>query len=299
MKYYWNYERNIIPEGKYVPFMTGTAVHAGLESWYTYASPDAAVAALEESYRAEAEPEFIAERVELMDKEIAMGKRMIRAYTENYPTEDWDLQRPEQIFKAVLGERCSRCDEPYPKVNMVKTPNDELHRMLCHYCPAPIDFTIGKSDLIVSWQGDMWFVEHKTAKAAGATYMQAFSRAHQTVGYVTQASKALGMKIRGCFINVLKKTQTPQFRRDIFVYPQGLRDRWVLDTQSFCDSVRRWKHDNFWPQFTGACYRYGKCAYNPLCDMNKPLEDSKILPLGYKKREIDYTDAAYIKEERR
>ncbi len=298
MSYYWTYIRNVIPEQKYIPFMTGSAVHAGLAEWYTTWQEGQACMAMELNYRSELGDEPIAERDELIEKEIDLGRRMIEGYAKQYPTEDWSLERPEQIFKAVLGDACYRCGVVFQPD--LSKPNEDLAKLCCPECGSPIDFTIGKADLLVSWKNDLWFVEHKTAKQAGATYMQAFSRAHQTVGYVTQASKALNLKVRGVIINVLKKTKVSDYTRDIFVYSEATKARWALDTRLVCNAIRQYTGENQWPQYTEACYRFGKCAYNPLCELNQPdMSTGQILPMGYINRIVDYGDAAYIKEERK
>ncbi len=304
MSYYLTYVRNIIPEAKYIPFLTGGAVHEGLATWYVCWDVEQAVIAMETNYRSELHDEPMVERDELIEKEIDLGKRMLTAYGKKYPTEKWSLERPEQTFKAVLGSSCFRCGTEYPSRYKLTEPNEHLANVLCpnYDCCAPVDFTIGKADLIVSWHGDLWFVEHKTAKQAGATYMQAFSRAHQTVGYVTQASKALGLTVRGVIINVLKKTKVPDFLRDVFVYGDNQKRQWELDTRLVCNAIRQYTAEHQWPQYTAACYRFGRCSFIPICDTFKNYDEipaTDIYPLGYIARTVDYGDAAFIKEERR
>lgn len=304
-KYCLNYELNIVPKKKAVPLMTGGAVHVGLAGWYASGNIDIALGMFEGKYREETKGFWIGEEQEIVEKEIAYGKYMLREYAKQYPSEHWEMARPESKFKVVLGEHCYVCEAPYDRqwqLDVKKMPNELASQSECLTCGAPIHILVGTADLLVTWKGGLWIVEHKTTKQAASNWIESFQRATQPSAYVYGMSKSLGHRVKGVLLNALKKTKVPDYIRDIFLRSAKQLNWFVKDTIEICNDIIRWKAQGWWQQYTEECYHWGRCPYIPLCNRYEeyhtiPLEE--ILPLGYEIREPDYGDAQYIQEEKR
>jgi hypothetical protein len=285
--------------------MTGSAVHVGLASWYTDGDMGKAIQAFKDKYTEETGGSYIGEEYEIISEQIAMGERMLKEYEREYPYEQWEMARPETTFKVVLGDKCWRCGKLYPPdVNqrVKKAKNEEIFRWECSECTSPVHCLIGRADLIVTWNGKLFTVEHKTAKQAQANYIESFRRATQVSAYVYGISRHLGHRVSGTFVNILKKTKVPQYVRDVFLRSGKSLQWFEYDAIAFCEDVHRWKKSNWWQQYTEECYRFSRCPFIPICDRYEKYMDipkEEIIPLGFEHREPDYGDEQYVEEEQR
>lgn len=303
-KYCINYKLGIVPKKKAVPLMTGGSVHVGLAGWYASGDPDIPLGMFEGKYRSETKDFWIGEEQEVVEKEIEYGKYMLAEYFKQYPTEPWEMARPESKFKVILGEACWKCEEPYAWAQKMidTTANSELAKLVCPHCGAPVHLLVGTADLVVSWKGHLWIVEHKTTKQGSSTWIESFKRGTQAMAYVYGISKQLNYRIKGLILNYLKKTKVPEFGRDIFMYEPNQLVQFVKDSIAYCNDTIRWEKEGHWQQYTEECYHWGRCPYIPICNMYKnPLDlDMKLIwSMGYEQKEPDYGDEAYIAEEKR
>lgn len=304
-KYCINYDLNIVPKKKSVPLMTGGAVHVGLAGWYASGDIEIACKMFEGKYRSETKDFWIGEEQEVVEKEIKYGKYMLEEYAKQYPTEHWELAKPESKFKVVLGEHCWWCKAPWKfdqRAAVKDLSNEELSRLRCTECHSPVHLLVGTSDLVVTWKGGLWIIEHKTTKQGASNWIESFQRATQPSAYVYGTSKSLNHRVKGIMLNALKKTKVPDYIRDIFIRSAKSLDWFVKDSIAICNDIIRWKQEGWWQQFTEECYRWGRCPYVPICNKYEEYQSidiAEILPLGYEIREPDYGDEQFIKEEKR
>ena len=110
-KYQIMYDMRLVTKKSAVPLVTGTAVHAGLASWYAKGEPQLAFDAFEKSYREEVGPKdrYMELEWEEFEDQNAYGKKLLAAYFDRYKDEPFEVLGIESTFRVPLGESCYRC----------------------------------------------------------------------------------------------------------------------------------------------------------------------------------------------
>ena len=169
-KWFYRYERELIPTETQTALGIGTAVHAGLEFWFKFGSLPGAVQAAAE-----------AGAYTGLDTESQIKvQAMIERYTEVYEQEAFTVVEVEKTFKAPLRNpitfRASRTFELW-----------------------------GKVDAIVKAGEAYYILEHKTTADISEAYLKAIDIKPQTVIYAAAIEEALGIPVRGAIYDILEK----------------------------------------------------------------------------------------------
>jgi hypothetical protein len=287
-----------------LPLADGTAIHAGLEALYR-GRDDAEVAdVVKRGYISEFGDlsEYSADTRAFMNERIQWGVKLLSAYRmRQLPLDDFLVVHVEQDFEVVLGEICYACGEPYAVEATSET---------CPHCGAEVVFWVGRSDLVVSREGLVRVVDHKTVKSASADTIARYNHSMQMVGYCYGVSKDTGNSVRGFGMNLIKKLKTidpptvrckgckgqgcgdcnlsgrvekapPElFLRKWVTIGHDDLDRFVLSRLRIASDIinerERFKScpEEAYPINEDACYKFGeenKCPFIPLCWGGDPL----------------------------
>lgn len=259
-KYEWHYEHGktgIVPKRETTPELDlGSAIHAGLASWYTNwdkrVAFDAYYAAIDTQAGAEDHPQ------------ISLGERMLEAYLRYYEQadRDWTVLAVERAFRFPLGT----------------------------------DVLLGRWDMIVRSKslGSLLHVQHKTTGSRDLTsYVRQYNLSWHERLYVPAAAVEFpGEQIGGTLLNILRKSSFKDGRvlpdQDFLRYYVPTVDvaRFQRDVQHRIGLVEEAKRSGVWEQQTKACVLYNRrCPYMDLC-LGLPID----ITTEFDKRESDYVD---------
>jgi hypothetical protein len=162
-----------------------------------------------------------------------------------------------------------------------------------------------KADNLSSAKGGLYLVDYKTAGRMDPRDLLKYELDIQLSAYIygltkqlTNESLARGgepVYIRGAIIDVLVKTQTPQFAREM--YSRTVEElaefeaEWIEYSNRIREQEDRVAAGENWkivfPKNTNSCFQYGTCAFRDVC-----LKDSATRRQLYDHREPDYVDNA-------
>lgn len=304
---YWEYEfcgGGIQPRGYEESLADGTAIHAGLEAIYSGKDEKQMRLAIRDSYLSEVGDleQYAREKVDRIHERIEWGGNLLSAYRmRQVPLDDFVVLQVETEFNVVLGEICHACGEPYALEAEMET---------CPHCGAEVFLFEGRADLVVSREGLVRVVDHKTAKSVGSDYFARYSHSMQMLGYCYGIGKASGARVRGYGVNVIKKLKTidpprikckackgkgcgecflsgrvgkpgPELfvRKWVTIGSEDL-DRFVLNRLSVARDIASEKQrfasepEAAYPMNEGACHRFTSrpCPFIPLCWGGDPVK---------------------------
>jgi hypothetical protein len=165
----------------------------------------------------------------------------------------------------------------------------------------------GKSDNLSTAKGGLYIVDYKTAGKLDPRDLLKYELDIQLSAYIYGLSKYLTHEmqaadaaaepvyVRGAIIDVLVKTQTPQFARELFTRtPDELAEfeaEWIEVCNELRERLARLESGENWKvvfyRNTDNCFRYGTCPFRDVC-----LKDTPVRRALYDKREPDYVDEA-------
>lgn len=160
------------------------------------------------------------------------------------------------------------------------------------YLPVFVDqlhfFWTGKIDRIVSFDGDLWVLDHKTSSMGGPTFFADFELAQQTVGYVWAAEYILDRPIKGFILDaafVRRKTKTGkglEFERSFYTYEPWKLDEWLKDVKSQAGSCIDQLVNGYFPKKTKWCMgKYGACPYHEVCTLDPGQREQLLFSSNY------------------
>jgi hypothetical protein len=264
-KYMWQFEENLVIDRPQFPLKDGTACHAGLEALYGGATPEEAVQHALDTYDRSFDgvPILGLEEKDLVREHRDLVERLTRGYVEHYgQEEDFVVIQPEVSGRVEVGDGTGV-------------------------------FLIFRTDGIISMRRRLWLLETKTMARLGKTDLQKYEMDLQLTSYIYAVRKSMGQPIAGVLLNALVKTKEPRYHRELFLRT----DKALAEfEQQFVEMAREiaWRRLRIaegedpkivFYQNTQECFRYGVCAYRPLC-----LEDDEGTRLLYIKRPTDYVD---------
>ena len=179
------YNRSLVPLEEDDSLALGAMFHACLERWYKRAA-DAPTG------------QIVAEILDFIDgsypdrftddrqrKNWHLARAMFLAYTEKYPSENFNVIAVEREFHATI-------------VN----PDTD--------CASRTFVMRGKADAVVEKDGQYFILEHKTASSIDGGYIERLPMDFQVVLYSDYVSRAMNIKVAGVLYNVVAKAQIKQ-----------------------------------------------------------------------------------------
>lgn len=257
-KYYWEHVRNLRPKVKGTALAFGGAVHEGLDAYYKNIG-----LGVEEALRLakDAFSKNYQNREGDELRTVENGIKMLEWYAKKYVSEPFIVEgKPESGFVFFIG--------------------DILYG--------------GRIDLPVTWDGNLWIMEHKTTTRLTGGYFDQFELDKQVTGYIIAAEEYYQeRKVMGCIVNVMEpwkdlvrptaKSKGPEdhFLRKPVTRSTMLKERFRLNIQRIVRDIK-WCEEN--DEFMEAekkevCLYYNRpCPYLQLCQFG---EDDRVIANEY------------------
>lgn len=295
-------ERLDVPLHRSAPEI-GTAVHEGLrvahsEGGTIEAGQSTAVAKLEER----AGPSTRFEDKDL-DEAKEIVERVFTAYFEHWKDRGqvWTPLDNEVQFRVEIQPGWWNATFGVGEQN----ESDEKLQALWEQIPHTGIFLRGKADNLSVHAGGLWLVDYKTAGKMDPRDLLKYDMDMQLTAYIYGITKQLTedsvregkgiLAVRGAIIDLLVKTQTPQFARETFTRSVQEMAEFEHDFVEYCSEIRE-KHERVrngedwkkvFPKNTEHCFRYGTCQFRDLC-----LKDTDIRRTAYVQKEADYVEVS-------
>jgi hypothetical protein len=272
-----NIER-LVPPGRRSVLAIGTATHAGLAAFHGGEDMAAAQKIASETLKAEANPVSGFEDKTLSEAQEVVD-RIFPAYVEYW-------QDKGEVWKPI---------------------NQEIQCLVPVGDPSLNIWLRMKADNLSTWKGGLYLVDYKTAGRMDPRDLAKYELDIQLSAYIYGLSKfftelakqedpnAEHIFIRGAIIDVLVKTQTPQFARELYTRTDDELEEFEAEFVEIASVIRSmhervqagepWKTVFF--KNTEACFRYGRCPYHDVC-----VKDTPVRRALYDARDPDYVDEA-------
>lgn len=158
----------------------------------------------------------------------------------------------------------------------------------------PIIYT-GRIDLPVSWDGQIYILDHKTASRLGQSYFDEKQMSAQQIGYCWAFQELTGQKVQGFCINAIRTGQIPAKpvggveawwretlqRQRYNVTPEQITE-WKTNTIALVNEFFYHYQNNFFPQKTTWCSgKYGKCQFFGVCSYPKDKRETILASEEY------------------
>lgn len=239
--YYFSYERKLAPRHTPIPFITGSALHAGLAVLRTEESLKKAQDAVEAYYQKVVEEEnaqvaFLPEELEGMKTEVLWGKMMLARFTKQFPAPEWVLLQPEVRGEVQLG--------------------DSHHTLV---------FIV---DGLFQWRGQLWIGEYKSKGVVQTPWLKSFSMNKQVTCYVYGVSKLLKKDIAGAILWIFPKK--PLDAKILVETPLRTPDQLVrIENEMIAlgDRIEAAQKSGMWIRNEAMCNAPARkeCIYRKLC----------------------------------
>jgi len=264
-KYAWQFYQHLTPDRPQWALQDGKAVHEAL-AHLTAGAPLLDAIRVARNLLAEGMPKRkLPGDDTLLAEHQDMVARLLTAYLDTYGTDTtWVPFAQEVSGRVEVGEGTG----------------------------VYLDF---RTDKLATWAQQLWIVDHKTAARLDLRDVQKYAMDLQFTAYVYGTRKVLQRKVAGVIVDLLVKTQTPQFHRDLFKRTDDdlleFEQEFVEVSREIALRHRRADHGQNWKTVfyknTRECFRYGTCPYRPLC-----LDDNGVNRAEFVLRAPDYVDAA-------
>ena len=132
---------------------------------------------------------------------------------------------------------------------------------------------MGRIDMIYSYQGKTFLMDHKTTSMMGATYFDDFNMSTAMIGYALGCAQLEDpYEIDSFTMNALalrKRTKSGKgvtFERKHFNITEAMIAEWHLDVRAHIANFLRYLINDYTPKNTKSCIgKYGKCPYFEVC----------------------------------
>lgn len=150
-----------------------------------------------------------------------------------------------------------------------------------------------RTDKLATWNNRLWIVDHKTAGKLDLRDLQKYEMALQFSAYSYAVTKFTRQAVAGVIIDVLVKTKTPQYARDLKTRSPRELDEFEAEFVEVGKEIA-WRKarvasgedpKTVFYKNTDECFRYGACPYRELC-----LDDTPVRRQLYRQRTPDYVD---------
>ncbi len=129
----------------------------------------------------------------------------------------------------------------------------------------------GLLDRVVTYNDDLFVLDHKTTQSAPTDYYFAgFSPNNQVTLYSLAGQIVLDSPMRGVIIEaaqILLETPNRFARRPIYTSDQLIHE-WLGDLEPVLQSAEDYARAEYWPMNDTACGMYGGCKFRGVCSKN-------------------------------
>lgn len=159
--------------------------------------------------------------------------------------------------------------------------------------PDSLVFLVFRTDKLAAWNNRLWIVDHKTAGRLDLRDLLKYEMALQFSAYAYGITRLLKQRVAGVIVDVLVKTQVPQYTRDIKTRSDAELVEFEQEFIEIANEIK-WRKARVtcgedpkivFYKNTDECFRYSACAYRELC-----MQDNSTRRALYKQRSLDYVD---------
>ena len=257
----------IVPAGRSLPLVFGSAFHKGMEALMTGKSIDEAVN----------EAKAYAINEDLIT--ISDTKRNIT--TLEIMLRDWEVQNrtsPNRASTVVID------DTPLVEASFCfKLADIDGYEVMW---AGTIDAVVRRSD-------GLWVMDHKTTSRLGETFADDKQRSDQMLGYVwaaQQISEVLREPIKGVLINAASmQSKGPVFQTYPLPYAPSAVDAWLEDIKTNLHFLIKeleefdFGNNHVRTNRESCVKKYGKCPYFDVCQYNEAMRAATLLSGAYQK----------------
>ena len=318
----WNWdERKLDTWSPALPLLQGGGFHDGVAKYFATHDSSIAAAEVEASIRRELEGKMVLpEEKPDIDRAIAWSSLAVKKFAASYEQQPIQVLWPEVQFMVPLPRSHHHCwfmhrhfckNTEYPACpveRMIRENHGVITDKVIEHCAQwpcfqPHWFR-GKTDAVVSLDGQIFLFEHKTNSMKMEMFIQKYFLDAQATGYIYGIQRQLGVPVAGFVLNVIQKPHPNMkdqmqvgFAREMFFRdPEDMQAFEGEFTQEVTNYENAFRDRALGNQFavtrrTTACTDYGrKCPYFDMCQRHprEPLEGEFDL------RSDDYVDKAYL-----
>jgi hypothetical protein len=294
MRHYWSNVEGVEPRVTPTPWITGGALHEGLEQFYRGKNVDRMNQSALNYFRKRLNgtEEFLTpEQLEDIEKQKAMVLGMLRSYPRIYSSDlkKWQiLEGPEQEFYIPIIHPETKKEHPR------------------FVYGGRIDLPIRPKN-----SKNAWVVEHKTASQLDESYYDRVSMDNQMTGYMLGMRSLFKIPVEGVIYNIILKTKIrqkkdeslPQFyarlgkeyeqsepekyyRREEFYRSKAEIEKFYRDLWHVAaDLEEATKHSRWYGDETQCSSFFGKCRFIPLCSLLAKGESLAPIMKFFRKKE--------------
>jgi RecB family exonuclease len=330
----WRRLQNLTPPSRRSALEIGTAVHSGLATFHgggidvskleepippSDGAPEVEIEAYQEAL-VKYETWTEAAKQSIAEQALFVAQEKLRE--RSGPTtsfEDKDLGEAQAIVDRVLP---AYIDHYRETDELWKPLNQEIECLVEVGLPGSGVWLRMRADNLSVAKGGLYIVDYKTAGRMDPRDLLKYEMDIQISSYIYGLSKFLTEQslaeggepivIRGAIIDVLVKTQVPQFARELYTRTEAelaefevefnfvaydIASRFAMvrgDREAydhFCEECWALTQQHGWkvafPRNTDNCFRYGTCSFRDVC-----LKDTPVRRALYDRREPDYVDEA-------
>lgn len=137
----------------------------------------------------------------------------------------------------------------------------------------------GRMDGLVSWQNNLWVLEHKTSGRPPGSFFKQFAFNRQALGYMWAAEKVFGAVAGVCIEGLFKVKPIPKFERRFLRYTSAQVEEWRKETEMIVKDMKRaQKNDTLYK--SRKCFGFGTCEYYLYC----VEKNERVLETTHKRR---------------
>lgn len=147
----------------------------------------------------------------------------------------------------------------------------------------------GRVDQVISHQGRIYGLDHKTTSMMGPTYFKEFEMSSQMVAYKWAIETLTGFQVTGFIINALgirKPTRTGkkiEFQRYTVQTSQESVEEWKRDTLMHVSGYLADSIEGFTPKGTKWCVgKYGACEFFDVCTLPQDQRQTLLNTNNYR-----------------
>lgn len=288
-KAWYSLERKLAGLSDSPPLVFGTAIHAGLEVFYSEPPENRTIPA---NFR------------EIAD-DIAYGTRSVADYEGEhflFRALARFLEKAEPLNVLAQSDKRSPCTGVWLLTNYFETHiNDQYvvysdeqgpmtERMASHVIYEDESLVIelfGTIDVVLrdTVTGQIMPGDHKTASQLGNDFYNRLKPNHQYTGYIVLAREALNLDVNYFLVNALQVKERPKTARGSG--PNFARQITTRDANDIAEFTRTvtwavrsylaWRESGFWPMGqVNECAAYGACQYLDVCSAPTELREQII-----------------------
>ena len=301
--YAWEYFQNLQPVGRRSVLAIGTAAHAGLAVFHSggIKAPEPLPAAATADQKAEHSALTRIATLPPVEQAQTIARLTLRKEAGAVSTfEDKSVEEAQDILDRVFPAYV----EYWKKYDALWKPLNQEIQFLVRVGDDSFNIWLrGRADNLSVAKGGLYLVDYKTAGRMDPRDLLKYEMDFQLSAYIYGLTKHLTEQslkeggepvyIRGAIIDVLVKTQTPQFARELYTRSdqelQEFEDEFIEVASDIRARQERVAAGEDWKivfhRNTEHCFRYGTCAFRDVCQSDTPTRRAL-----YDAREPNYVD---------